>query len=176
MLQSVVPLIALAAGLSAPALAGRAGPPVHLVGDDVVKARLVLDSATVSAGSATQASLELTPAAGWHLYGPEHGDAGVPPDVTWTLPSSLLAGSIQFPRSTRVVTHGLTTFEYHGPVVLRVRLVSSPSAKPQRDLPIRADVTWVACSHVCAPGHTTLTATIDIVASRTPVSASVAPS
>jgi DsbC/DsbD-like thiol-disulfide interchange protein len=78
----------------------------------------------VRAGSSTDATLELTPA-GWHLYGPEQGDAGAPPDVAWTLPSTLRSGSIEFPQSTRVITHGLTTYEYHGPVALRVRLSAS---------------------------------------------------
>jgi thiol:disulfide interchange protein DsbD len=164
MLRYIVSLLVLVAGVSAPAVAGSAGPPGHLPGDDVVTARLVLARSSVTAGGYVDATLSLTPAAGWHLYGPEHGDAGVPPDIAWSVPSSLRAGTIAFPQSTRVVRHGVTTYEYHGPIALRVRLSAAPHAKPQRDLPIRADVTWLACSHVCAPGRTTLTAELDIVA------------
>jgi thiol:disulfide interchange protein DsbD len=148
MVRFLVALLALVAGVSVP--------------DDIVTARLMLDRTVLSAGGSTYARLELIPAAGWHLYGPEHGDAGVPPDIAWTLPSSLRAGRIAFPRSTRVVAHAMTTYEYHGPVVLRVVLSASSVAMAQRDVPIRADVTWVACSHVCAPGHATLRANIDI--------------
>jgi thiol:disulfide interchange protein len=175
MLRFMFPLLALVAGLSAPALAGSASPPGHLVGDDVVTTRLTLDGPAVPAGGSTRATIELTPAAGWHLYGPEHGDAGAPPDIAWTLPSSLRAGSIAFPQSTRVATHGLTTYEYRGPVALRVALSASSTVTPQPGLPIRADVTWLVCSHVCAPGHTTLTAAIDVVPAATPTPASVAP-
>jgi DsbC/DsbD-like thiol-disulfide interchange protein len=162
MVRFLVALLALVAGVSAPALAESVLPPIHLAGDDVVAARLALERPVLSPGGSTHAMLELTPAAGWHLYGPEHGDAGVPPGITWKLPSSLRAGHLVFPRSTRVVAHAMTTYEYHGPVVLRVVLSASSVAKAQRDLPIRADVTWVACSHVCAPGHATLRAKIDI--------------
>jgi thiol:disulfide interchange protein len=175
MLRFIIPLLALVAGLSAPAMAASAGPPGHLLGDDVVKVQLVLDRATISSGGSTDATLELTPAAGWHLYGPEHGDAGAPPDVAWTLPSSLRAGSIAFPPSTRVVTHGLTTYEYHGPVELRVHLSASAMAKPQSGVPIRADVSWLVCSHVCAPGRMTLATTIDIVPAAPALPASLAP-
>jgi thiol:disulfide interchange protein DsbD len=171
----IVPLLALVAALLAPGVAASAGPPGHLLGDDVVQARLVLDSATVPPGGSTDATVELTPAAGWHLYGPQRGDAGAPPDIAWTLPPSLRAGNIAFPQATRVVTHGLTTYEYHGAVALRIRLSASAMAKPERGVPVRADLTWLVCSHVCAPGRATLDATIDIVPAATAVPASLAP-
>ncbi|MGP6156355.1 MAG: thioredoxin family protein [Vulcanimicrobiaceae bacterium] len=175
MLRTILQLLVLVVGFSAPASAESAGPPGHLLGDNVVNARLELDSASVRPGDSTDATLELTPAAGWHLYGPERGDAGAPPDIAWTLPASLRAGSIVFPPSMRVVTYGLTTYEYRGPVDLRVRWSASSMAKPQRGLPVRADVTWLVCSHVCAPGRTTLSAVIDIDPTAAAASASFAP-
>ena len=173
MLRFLVPLLVLIAGLSVPATA--AGPPGHLLGDNVVKAQLVFDSTTIGAGGSTEATIELTPAPGWHLYGPEHGDAGAPPDIAWTLPPALRAGNIEFPQSTRVVTRGLTTYEYHGPVALRVRLSASSMAMSQNGLPIRADITWLVCSHVCAPGRASVNATIDIVPAAPPMSVSFVP-
>jgi thiol:disulfide interchange protein DsbD len=140
------------------------GPSVHLRGDDVVRARLVLSDATLAPGTSTPVTVELTPAAGWHLYGPEHGDAGAPPEISWTLPPGARAGAIAFPPSRRVQTHGLTTYEYDGPTALRIPLAIAATVTPSSRLPIRADVSWLVCSNVCAPGRASLATTVTIAA------------
>jgi thiol:disulfide interchange protein len=168
-------LLALVAGLAAPALAAPEGPPAHFRGDDVVRARLVLDSRTLSAGGSTEAAVELIPNAGWHLYGPEHGDAGAPPEITWMLPPGVHAGPIAYPPSKRVVSRGLTTFEYRGPTVLRVPLSAAAGTQPLRDGVLQANVTWLVCSNVCVPGRATLRTTLDVVPGSTGGFASIAP-
>jgi len=173
--RRLVALPALVAVLTAPALAASAGPPVHFRGDDVVRARLILDSRKLSPGLSTEATVELTPSAGWHLYGPERGDAGGPPAIAWTLPLGVRAGAIAFPPSRRVVTRGLTTFEYNGRTALRVRLFAAAGTTPHGNAPIRADVTWLVCSHVCVPGRATLASSIDIVPTATGGFVSLAP-
>jgi thiol:disulfide interchange protein DsbD len=157
-----VALGALLAALVLPAAAE--GPPGHLLGDDVVRARLVLDEARVAAGASTAMTIELTPALGWHLYGPERGDAGAPPGVSWTLPPGARAGAIGFPPSRRVRRQGLTTYEYAGRTALRIPLTIAATAPPAGAARIRAEVTWVACSNVCAPGRASLSSVLTIVA------------
>ena len=156
-------LLALIAGFAAPAVAGSADQPVRFRGEKIVHARLILDNRTVSAGESAWATVELTPDAGWHLYGPEHGDAGAPPAIAWTLPRGVRAGAVAYPPSRRVVTQGLTTFEYAGRTALRVPLSVAAGTTLLRRAPIRADVNWLVCSHVCVPGRTTLVSAIDIV-------------
>jgi len=161
---------------AAPLSVASAGPPVHVRGDNAVRTRLILDRGTVSSGETTWATIELTAAVGWHLYGPEHGDAGTPPAIAWTLPYGLRAGPIVFPRSTRVVTHGLTTFEYAGRTALRIPLTAAAArTQPLRNAPIRADVSWLVCSNVCVPGRATLTSALDIVPVGSGTFASIAP-
>ena len=155
--------IALGAFLAALVLPAAAeGPSSHLPGDDVVRARLVLGDATVAPGTSTVMTVELTPARGWHLYGPEHGDAGLPPDVALTLPAGMHAGAIGFPPSRRVRTHGITTYVYTGRTAVRIPLTIAATAKPLEGARIRADVTWIACSNVCAPGHAALSSDVTI--------------
>jgi thiol:disulfide interchange protein DsbD len=160
-------LLALVAGLAAPAVAAPEGPPVHFRGDEVVRARLLLDSRTISAGGSTDAAVELTPTAGWHLYGPEHGDAGAPPEITWMLPHGVHAGAIVYPPSKRVVRRGLMTFEYRGRTTLRVLLSAAAGTQPLRDGVLQADVTWFVCSNVCVPGRATLRVALDVVPATT---------
>jgi thiol:disulfide interchange protein DsbD len=139
------------------------GPPQHFRGDDVVRASLVLRSRAIAAGGSTEADVVLTPNAGWHLYGPEHGDAGAPPEIMWTLPEGLHAGEIAYPPSQRVVRHGVRTFEYHGRTVLRVVLGAAAGARPVRGGMLQANVRWFVCSNVCVPGGVTLRAALDVV-------------
>jgi thiol:disulfide interchange protein len=157
----------LFATLTVPALAqlgASPGVPTHFRGDDVVQARLILQHSSLAAGESEQATVELTPDRGWHLYGPEHGDAGAPPAVAWTLPHSVHAGEIAYPPSTRVTSRGLTTYEYHDRVPLRVTLSAAPGAGRAMS-PVRADVTWLVCSNVCVPGRAALMGSLEVTPS-----------
>src|ERR1700723_3323985 len=145
MLRVAFFLLLVIVGLARPLTSSAEPLPGHLLGDRAAHARLAL-SGNVAAGGSAVATIELTPAAGWHIYGPEHGDAGAPPDARWTLPPGVHAGTIAFPASLRVVTHGLTTYEYHGPTALRIPLTAAGDAAPRPGLPVRALVTWLACS------------------------------
>jgi DsbC/DsbD-like thiol-disulfide interchange protein len=127
-----------------------------LPGDALVHARLILDRSAIARHGTFIATVELTPVAGWHLYGPERADAGVPPAITWTLPPGLRAGAVAFPPARRVTVHGITTFVYEGRIALRIPIVALRDAADRRDARIVAHITWVACSSVCAPGGTTL--------------------
>lgn len=166
MLRAALFLLLALAALARPLIASAESLPGHLLGDRAVNARLSLDG-DVAAGGSAVATIELTPAVGWHIYGPEHGDAGAPPDARWNLPRGLRAGAIAFPPSLRVVTHGLTTYEYRGPTALRIPLRASGDVAPRGGVPIRALVTWLACSNVCVPGQATVAATLNIVPAPT---------
>lgn len=136
---AIVALFAPASAISTP------------LGDRAVQGSLEILS-PLRAGQTGIAQLTLVPRAGWHLYGPQHGDAGAPPTVTWRLPRGVDAGSVAFPAATHVITHGISTYEYHDAVRLRIPLAVAADAIVGR-LALRADVTWYACSHVCVPGH-----------------------
>ena len=97
MLRAALFLLLALGALARPPLASAGPLPGHLLGDRAVSARLTLDG-DIAAGGSAVATIELTPAAGWHIYGPEHGDAGTPPDARWNLPPGVHAGAIAFPR------------------------------------------------------------------------------
>lgn len=156
-------LAALLACAAAPAGARADTPP--LPGDALVRARLLLDRHAVAPRRTAVATIELTPAPGWHIYGPERGDAGVPPAITWSLPRGLRAGAIAFPAARRITANGITTYVYAGRTALRIPLAVDGFVQQRRDARIVAHVSWVACAHVCAPGGATLASTLAIVSS-----------
>jgi thiol:disulfide interchange protein DsbD len=157
-----VVLISLAAIVAVRLAATAGGDPAHVPGDDAVTARLRFDDARIHAGGTGAATIALTPAPGWHLYGPEHADAGAPPEVAWSLPRGVHARPIAFPPARRVVAHGLTTFEYDKRVLLRIPLTVAADIPPLRRARVVAHVAWLVCAHVCAPGGATLTGVLDI--------------
>jgi thiol:disulfide interchange protein len=165
MLRAALILLVALVALARPLTSSAESLPGHLIGDHAVRARLSLSG--IAAGGSVVATIDLTPAVGWHIYGPEHGDAGAPPDVRWNLPPGVHAGAIAFPPSLRVVTHGLTTFEYHGPTALQIPLAAASGIVPRGGVPIRAVVSWLACSNVCVPGQANVAATLNIVPAST---------
>ncbi|MBM4336283.1 MAG: hypothetical protein FJ108_10275 [Deltaproteobacteria bacterium] len=93
--------------------------------------------------------LEIDP--GWHIYGEEVGDVGLPTRLDWKIDGGSV-GPTEYPDPEPFADAeaGVTSFGYAGRVVL-----SSPVALgPWRDgaRMARVDVRFLACSNVCVPG------------------------
>ena len=111
-----------------------------------VTATLVTDVDAVQPGVAFQAGLRLRLAPGWHTYWKNPGDAGVAPEVTFTLPPGSIAGPITWPAPERVAEGDLTTFAYRGELVLPIRVTPASG-----DLVLKAHASWLVCRDVCVP-------------------------
>src|SRR5262249_13582465 len=77
---------------AAPAFA--AGP---VIPDDLVKARLLAETDTVTTGRTLWLDLHLDIKPGWHVYWRNPGDSGLPTAITWQLPAGFGAGEIAWP-------------------------------------------------------------------------------
>lgn len=78
------------------------------------------------------------------------GDAGLPPEFTFTLsPSELKASAPLFPLPERTVTSGLITFGYGGETLFpfNVELPRGASGRAQ----IALHVEYLACKDMCVP-------------------------
>lgn len=87
---------------------------------------------------------------GWHTYWKMPGDAGLPPEFTFTLsPSELKASAPLFPLPERTVTSGLITFGYGGETLFpfNVELPRGASGRAQ----IALHVEYLACKDMCIP-------------------------
>ena len=87
---------------------------------------------------------------GWHTYWKMPGDAGLPPEFTFTLsPSELKASAPLFPLPERTVTSGLITFGYGGETLFpfNVELPRGASGRAQ----IALHVEYLACKDMCVP-------------------------
>ena len=106
----------------------------------------------ISPGGTDTIGLVITLEEHWHVYWVNAGDSGSPPNLKWTLPAGLSAGTMQFPAPTRLPLGPLMDFGYEDEVAFPITLTAAPSTKPG-PVHLEAHVNWLVCStSTCVPG------------------------
>ena len=113
-------------------------------------ATLITDTDAIAPGQAFQAALRLRLAPGWHVYWRNPGDAGIAPELAFTLPAGAAAGDIMWPAPLRLPEGSLVTYGYTGDVVLPVTLTGAAGA-------VQLQANWLICQTLCVPEDATLT-------------------
>ena len=125
--------------LLAPALANARGIEPQLVAEG-----------PAPPGGEVELAIHMRPAAGWHGYWLNPGDAGLPMEVKWQLPPGFAAGPLRYPVPTRLSIAGLMNYVYERDYAVLVRLKVPADAKGT--IPIRATAHWLACTdRICVP-------------------------
>lgn len=109
-------------------------------------ASLVSEVDAVAPGHPFRVALRLHLAPGWHTYWRNPGDAGVAPDLSFTLPPGVTAGPVEWPAPERENDGPLTTFAYTGDVVLPVTITGATGATA-----IQMTASWPVCATICVP-------------------------
>ncbi len=120
-------------------------------------ATLVSDLNAIEPGTALRVALRLRLAPGWHSYWQNPGDAGMPAELSLTVPSGTI-GPIIWP--TPEVQHEgpLVTYGYTGDLLLPVRITGAAAGH------ITANASWLACRDICIPEEASLS--LDIPSGR----------
>jgi DsbC/DsbD-like thiol-disulfide interchange protein/cytochrome c biogenesis protein CcdA len=106
-------------------------------------------------GGEVELAIHMRTAPGWHGYWLNPGDAGLPMDVKWKLPSGFSAGPLRYPVPTRLEVAGLMNYVYESDYAVLTRLKVPTSANGT--VPIRAEAHWLACTDkICVPESGTL--------------------
>ncbi len=128
-----------------------------------ISARLVAETNNPAPASTTSIAIAMTPAAHWHGYWSNGGDAGFGMQVRWTLPRGVTIGEIAYPVPDTLVIAGLMNHVFERPYALIAPLRIDPSLAPGTPLTISGEATWLACTtEICVPERGTLT--INLVA------------
>ncbi|HEX5237673.1 MAG TPA: protein-disulfide reductase DsbD domain-containing protein [Sphingomicrobium sp.] len=136
MLKRFLILLAL---LLAPALAHARGIEPQLVAEG-----------PAPPGGQVELAIHMRPAPGWHGYWVNPGDAGLPMDLKWHLPTGFAAGPLRYPVPTRLEIADLMNYVYEQDYAVLARLKVPADAKGT--IPIRADAHWLACTDkICVP-------------------------
>jgi thiol:disulfide interchange protein/DsbC/DsbD-like thiol-disulfide interchange protein len=117
-----------------------------------VAVSLHANSSTPAPGKTTLLAIRFAPAPGWHGYWSNPGESGLPPKVTWDLPSGVRIGALQHPAPEVLSVAGMTSFVHGGQHALLARIQIPAGLAVGAALPIRGEVSFLICSDsLCVP-------------------------
>jgi DsbC/DsbD-like thiol-disulfide interchange protein/cytochrome c biogenesis protein CcdA len=101
-------------------------------------------------GGEVELAIHMRTNPGWHGYWLNPGDAGLPMDVKWQLPSGFVAGPLRYPVPTRLTVADLMNYVFERDYAVLVRL--KVPADANGTVPVRAEAHWLACTDkICVP-------------------------
>jgi thiol:disulfide interchange protein DsbD len=107
-------------------------------------ATLVSDTDRIDPGGTFRLGLRLRLAPGWHTYWRNPGDAGIAPELHFTLPDGASVGPVAWPAPQRQPEGPLMTYGYSGELLLAV-----PASGPANTVHLHAS--WLVCKDICVP-------------------------
>jgi thiol:disulfide interchange protein len=159
--------LALQALLLAPALQAQTAV-VSTDQDYHVDLDLIPEQNAAVPGQTLWLALQMAHDPRWHTYWINPGDAGLPTEISWTLPEGVTAGDIVWPIPERFdLPADLVDFGYTGEIFLLVPL-SVAADFSAATLPLTAAVKWYECDEVCIPGNATITLDLPVAATAEP--------
>ncbi len=140
--------------LSVLALASQSRAQVYQ-GKELVKAELLADTNAIVPGKPLTIGLLLRMAPGWHTYWAFSGDAGLPTELKWKLPSGWKIGEIQWPIPLKTIDPGdIETYGYEDEVLL-MQEITPPQKLDDSTVKLSAEANWLVCEKICIPGSAT---------------------
>ncbi|HYV29199.1 MAG TPA: protein-disulfide reductase DsbD domain-containing protein, partial [Candidatus Eisenbacteria bacterium] len=140
--------------LSVLALASQIRAQVYQ-GKELVKAELLADTNAIVPGKPFTIGLLLRMAPAWHTYWAFSGDAGLPTELKWKLPSGWKIGEIQWPIPLKTIDPGdIETYGYEDEVLL-MQEITPPQKLGDSTVKLSAEADWLVCEKICIPGSAT---------------------
>lgn len=119
-----------------------------------VEATLLLDAESVRPGEPFRAGVLLEMDRGWHVYGRNPGDQGLPTRLEWQIEGARVSPVVwPTPRSFRDAA-GRRAWGYAGRVVLATEVAFPEDASGERRIEVEAR--FLACGGRCVPGRVRL--------------------
>jgi thiol:disulfide interchange protein DsbD len=121
---------------------------------------LVAEPTPIISGKTVTLALRFNLVPGWHIYWKNPGDSGLPPSVTWKLPSGWTTGPLQFPFPEKILLPPLVSYGYEQETLLLTTFTIPDYEKIPSSFPIEADIEWLVCKETCLPGKAQLNLTL----------------
>jgi thiol:disulfide interchange protein DsbD len=129
---------------------------------------LISEVAAVAPGQPFRLMLDQVLARGWHTYWTNPGDAGAPPEITWTLPEGATADPLQFPAPSRIPYGPLVNFGYLNSASFLTTITPPAGLRPGERFSIAAQANWLICAEVCIPEEANFSITLPVEATARP--------
>ena len=147
-IMNLLSALMLATALATP-LAAQAAESNRFVSDE--DAVSIVSMSNGASGLALRLGLLFRLSKGWHIYWKNAGDAGSPPQLSFTSPPQITTGAFDWPAPDWLVTNGLGNYVVSGTVLLPFT-VSLTQAVPAEGIDLRSNARWLVCSAViCVP-------------------------
>jgi len=152
--------------------------PPHCLGQNyqgkqLVRAELLADTNAVVPGKPFTVGLLLRMAPGWHTYWKFSGDAGLPTELKWNLPSGWKIGEIQWPIPLKTIDPGdIETYGYTNEVLL-MQEITPPSKLDDSSAKLSTEANWLVCEKICIPGGATLQLHLPVASTNQPANTDV---
>ena len=142
-------------------------------GKQLVKAELLADTTAVVPGKPFTVGLLLQMAPGWHTYWKFSGDAGLPTELKWKLPSDWKIGDIEWPIPLKTIDPGdIETYGYENQVLL-MQQITPPLKLDDSAAKLSAEADWLVCEKICIPGSATLHLDLPVASTSQPANSDV---
>ena len=105
----------------------------------------------VRAGTTFWIGLQLQHAPEWHTYWRNPGDAGLPTELSFTLPKGLELGPVLWPLPEKIAVGKHTNYGFHKDVLLAVAVTVAPTyrAPGHRQVLVQLRANWLVCRLEC---------------------------
>jgi thiol:disulfide interchange protein DsbD len=105
----------------------------------------------VRAGTTFWIGLQLQHAPEWHTYWRNPGDAGLPTELSFTLPKGFELGPVLWPLPEKIAVGRYTNYGFHKDVLLAVAVTVAPTyrAPGHRQVLVQLRANWLACRLEC---------------------------
>jgi len=121
-------------------------------GRELVKSELLADTNAIVPGKTFTVGLLLRMVPGWHTYWKFPGDAGIPTELKWKLPTGWKVGEIQWPIPLKLAEPGdIQIYGYHDEILL-MQEITPPASISSPIVKLAADASWLVCEKICIPG------------------------
>ncbi|ADI37491.1 putative thiol:disulfide interchange protein [Waddlia chondrophila 2032/99] len=128
---------------------------------DPVQAELIYESRSIRPDTPFWVGVRLKLDDGWHAYWKNPGDAGMPPQIEWTLPEGFSISDIQWPSPKKFTAMEAIGFGYEDEVILLAKV--TPAKTDHSEIQIEASISWVVCdSSSCLPGSANVKSTLAV--------------
>jgi len=136
--------------------------PRAMAAPNNITAELVAEGPGAPGGTVWLA-FHMKPAAGWHGYWRNPGDAGLGMITTWTLPAGAKAGDLAYPVPQTLLVSGLMNHVYKGDYALLVPLTLPAKVAPGARMAVAVAAQWLACTDtICVPEQARLSTMVEV--------------
>ncbi len=121
--------------------------------EELVQARLALESAGIAPGQKTHLAVTFDIAPAWHLYWMNPGDTGVAPRIRLELPAGVRAGEAMWPAPSRHAHQGILDYVHEGRLTIVYPIeVDAEAVFSEGTARFGAKLDWLVCREECLMG------------------------